>query len=410
MQFAQPSRRLAANEHARAAARVKRRVRCSLGADNERPRDSFHVRLEVEQIHVPLAAIPLQRLRRTKRQTADAKRLLDTLGIAKKTGAGLEYTHPFLLAIDIRAQGIDQTAQQRRAHHIEMTGNRVEHLYRIRIIAKRALPGRADKAEGDDFLIVAIDQALTQRRERTLGLRSRKHRLPMRGQGGNDVLVTEQSRDLLDEVFLDDQVETVRGRRDDKIAALVNGLELEPCKDAGDFVRRNSDAQNAADPSLMHANEISAWQLAEHVDQIAGLAATDFQDELRRAVDCIGRPREIDAALETETGIGHETEATGLPLDHFRIPERALKKDAPSIFADAAMLPAHDSGQAEGFALIGDQQKIGIKRNDLAVEQRQFFAGRRKPNDDIAFEPCVVVGMQRLAKLEHDVVGDIDDG
>ena len=89
--------------------------------------------------------------------------MLDTLGIAKKTCAGLEHAHSLLLAIDVRAQGIDEAAQQGRAHHVEMAGNWVEHLDWIRIIAKRVLPSRANEAEGDDLLIVAIDQALRQR-------------------------------------------------------------------------------------------------------------------------------------------------------------------------------------------------------------------------------------------------------
>ena len=72
------------------------------------------------------------------------------------------------------------------------------------------------------------------------------------------------------------------------------------------------------------------------------------------------------------------------------------------------MLAAHDAGEPQRLRFVGDEQQVGVEIEHLAVEQRQLLAAARKADDDVALEQRVVVGVQRLALLEHDVIGDVD--
>ena len=70
------------------------------------------------------------------------------------------------------------------------------------------------------------------------------------------------------------------------------------------------------------------------------------------------------------------------------------------------MMPARPSG----FFSSATSSRSGVELEHLAVQQRQRLAGAREAHDDVAVEQAVVVGVQRLAELEHHVVGDVDDG
>ena len=70
------------------------------------------------------------------------------------------------------------------------------------------------------------------------------------------------------------------------------------------------------------------------------------------------------------------------------------------------MMPA----RPERLLLVADQQQVGLEVEHLAVQQRELLAGAREAHDDGAVEQAIVVRVQRLAELEHHVVGDVDDG
>ena len=60
---------------------------------------------------------------------------------------------------------VEQAAEQRGAHDIEVARDRIQNLDRRLRRRRAALRSVADEAERDDFLIVAVDQALTQQCE-----------------------------------------------------------------------------------------------------------------------------------------------------------------------------------------------------------------------------------------------------
>jgi hypothetical protein len=68
------------------------------------------------------------------------------------------------------------------------------------------------------------------------------------------------------------------------------------------------------------------------------------------------------------------------------------------------MMPASASARA----LVGDQQGVRSRGHRLLVEQQHLLARTRQAHMDGALQLGVVEGMQGLAELEHDVVGDVD--
>ena len=53
---------------------------------------------------------------------------------------------------------------------------------------------------------------------------------------------------------------------------------------------------------------------------------------------------------------------------------------------------------------------VRIERDLAPVEQLQLLAGARVAHLDVPAQAPQVVGVQRLAELEHHVVRDVDDG
>src|SRR5207253_737561 len=101
------------------------------------------VALDVIEVDLALAAVPLLRPRATEGKPGHPQRLLESLTVAKKTRAGFEYAHALLFAVDVGAQNVEQTAEQSRAHDVEIACNRIQHLDGIVVDAQRALPGGA---------------------------------------------------------------------------------------------------------------------------------------------------------------------------------------------------------------------------------------------------------------------------
>src|SRR5207248_8750678 len=129
---------------------------------------------------------------------------------------------------------------------------------------------RAHEAERDHFLVVAIDETLPERIHRTHRLGFGQHRLRLARRRGGNVLVAVQARHLLDEVFLDREIESERWRSADEVVAVALWIEGEPLEDALDLLRGDRDAEKPRDARGAHANRIAARQFAPDVDQRTG--------------------------------------------------------------------------------------------------------------------------------------------
>ena len=69
------------------------------------------------------------------------------------------------------------------------------------------------------------------------------------------------------------------------------------------------------------------------------------------------------------------------------------------------MMPARPSG----FFSSATSSRSGSRSSVCSFSSVSFSPASREAHDDGAFEQSVVVGVQRLAQLEHHVVGDVDD-
>ena len=91
------------------------------------------------------------------------------------------------------------------------------------------------------------------------------------------------------------------------------------------------------------------------------MSTTHFENELRCAVDGGRSIGEIDTALETEAGIGDESQTPRLALNNGGIPECAFEEHGARRIVDAAMLPAHDSSESQRFFLVRDEKQVRIE-------------------------------------------------
>jgi hypothetical protein len=217
--------------------------------------------------------------------------------------------------------------------------------------------------------------------------------------------------DLFDQVFLDLHVEAVGRRRDDEVVAIAADLQLEALEHAGHRVGAEVDAEHAAHAAGAQADRRAGGQLVggDGLDHRAGFAAADVEDQARGALDGLAGQREVDAALEAVGGIRREAVGAGPAGDGVGGEEGALEEEFGGVEGDPAVFAAHDAGQRQGAGFVGDQQGVGGGRDGLAVEEQHLLAGWGSARGSRR-QLGVVEGVQRLAELEHHVVGDVDQG
>ena len=94
----------------------------------------------------------------------------------------------------------------------------------------------------------------------------------------------------------------------------------------------------------------------------------------------------------------------------------ALDQHVLGAGSDLAIEPAHDAGESDALGFVGDHQRFACQLVFLLVERGEFFAVSGIAHDDHRLgravrrcEQMVVERVQRLAGLEHHVIGHIDD-
>ena len=280
-----------------------------------------------------------------------------TCGRARRSGRATS------LRLTLVLQRLDEAGQQRRAHDVELRGDRVQHADRLRGGIERRFDRR-----GSTKLNVTISCQSRSTSARLSALR-RTPRLrdpaacagrARAGAAGMRV-VAVHARDFLDEVLLDGEVEAERRRRHDEVGAFAREGEAEAREHVGDRVGGQRDAEEArrrARCARAPGSRRGRSSRRDRVGERARAAAADFEDQLRRALDRARAAAEVDAALEAVARVAGEAQAPHLALDHRGIPERAFEVDARRVVGDAGVLAAHDAGQAQRLLLVGDEQQV----------------------------------------------------
>ena len=117
----------------------------------------------------------------------------------------------------------------------------------------------------------------------------------------------------------------------------------------------------------------------------------------------------VGPAFEAIGGIGAQIEFPGGCANVLRFEAGAFQQDIGGAGIDLAVLAAHDAGQRDAFGFIGDQKHPVRQQPFFAVESDEFFALGGAANDNFrAAEQVKIKGVQRMARLQHDKIGDID--
>ncbi len=116
----------------------------------------------------------------------------------------------------------------------------------------------------------------------------------------------------------------------------------------------------------------------------------------------------IDAALEPPRRLGGQLVPARGARDRDGVERRRLDQHVARRARHLGRSAAHDTREADGARLVGDEQVLDVQVADLAVERLQLLPRRRAAHGDAAGERVEVVAVQRLAEFEHHVVGDVD--
>ena len=139
-------------------------------------------------------------------------------------------------------------------------------------------------------------------------------------------------------------------------------------------------------------------------------AAADLQHQAGREIQARLDKARIDAAFEAVAGIAGNAELAAGGGDGERIEVGALDEDVLRIRVAARRIRPHDATDVVGAAVVGDHAHALVELVGLAVQRFDLLALVRHARVDDALEFVGVVGVQRPAAVDHDVVGDIDGG
>ena len=414
MQLADETDALPVEHDLRGTARMQGRVNRPLKLGNPRKEQRLKVCLQIEEIDTAAGLSPLLRAGETTRQRSQADGLVKTVyGLTRratvKTAPDLEDTHPAGLTLAVGGQVGDQAADQRRAHHAHLAGNRVGQTHRIGVAGEVLLPGLFDEGEVDDLLELATRHQTPHEHGVTPGFRTRQHADRPPGRKHRDIVVAMKTGDFLDEVFLDLQVEPVGRRRDDEVLTIPDHIEIEAHEHLGDGIGAQGNPQHAAHAGRTQADRSAGRQFARlhGLHHRAGLAAANVEDQAGGTLDGLGGQGKVHPALEAVGGVRGETMGTGAPGNRIGCEEGVFQEQISRVEGDPAVFTAHHARQRQGAGFVSNQQGIGGRGHGLAVEEQNLLAGSRKADVDGPVQLRLVEGVERLAEFEHDVVGDI---
>ena len=109
-------------------------------------------------------------------------------------------------------------------------------------------------------------------------------------------------------------------------------------------------------------------------------------------------------------GVGVQVEAARRGRHGLRREEGALQKDVARGRGDAAAFAAHDAGDGDRAAGVGDQQHGFVGVDAASVEQGDGFAGASVAHHDAAVELVEVEGVHGLAEFQQHIVRHVHHG
>ena len=315
-------------------------------------------------------------------------------------------------APDVAAQGGEKPWEQRGAHAGLLVRERVGEQQEPATVVVRGHPERvevgvADEGVGERLDVACGGERATDATTRTLGLGEPVPGTGLR-QGRRDGVVPAEAQHLLDQVGRVGEVGTPGRRGDDEDVGPGVGDGgadgLEPLDDDRARDVDTGDAGGQVDGHL-DGDGLARGLDPGHAD-VAAAAVLDEQGGGPRGG--VRREHGVDAALEPPRGLARELVAARHARDDGRGEVRGLERDVDGVVVDLGVEPAHRAGETDRSAVVGDEEVVARRgcarrgRGSRASPPRGHGARRSGPG------ACAVERVQRLARLEHDVVGDVD--
>src|SRR5690606_34654485 len=212
-----------------------------------------------------------------------------------------------------------------------------------------------------------------------------------------------------DEVFFNEKIKAVCGRRHHKNVALLHLVDqAQAGENAFDFGAIHRHAQHAATSFQAHAYRLAGGQLDDLIVQRTDLPAANVHQQARHALEMLSDGCEVDPALEAMTGFRAEFVATRLAHDGLGPPERPFQINIGGVQRDSGSFAAHDASHAFHDVAGRNNAHVGCEVHRLAIEQLQRLAFTRPAHRQTALDAAQVEHMGGSAQFKHDVVGDVD--
>ena len=235
-----------------------------------------------------------------------------------------------------------------------------------------------------------------------------------RGHGHRNLVISDQSGDLLDQVARLVQIGAPARRHDRELAVAAAGhTAADIGQDLADPVHIGVQSRHARDLGGLEMNRATTRHIV-HVGRMFGSLAVAVADQqLGGHLRGGGLQLRVHAAFETAGGLGRGLVAAGGARDRHLVEVRGLQQDVLGLGRHLAVQAAHHAGQTDDArsALtvrgVGDQQVLHAQLVVLAVQGDQMLAFAGAAHHDRAFELVHIIGVHRLAQIEHDVVGHV---
>ena len=137
-------------------------------------------------------------------------------------------------------------------------------------------------------------------------------------------------------------------------------------------------------------------------------AAAEFFHQLAGSVNsCLGIIG-IQTFLELSGSVCTKPYLFAGKTDIYSVEISCLKKYSGNVVCDHRVLSSHDTCQTDRLFTVADHQHRIIQSSLLAVQGHKFFSVLCPADNDFLSCNCIhVIGMHRLSKLFHNVIGNI---
>ena len=379
----------------------------------------FHIGLHVVKINVAGLALPAQGLHRAPSHASHAHGLVKALhrgvgalnrGVAQEHATQLEHAHAVGLAVGVELDDLQQRADQARAHHAHLAGDRVEQANWLGVARQVAFPGFFYKAVVDGFLITQSGNGASHGGRAALGLAAHLGGDGGRRWVGRQVVVAHHAGHFLNQVFLDLQVKAETGRRHGNGALAFAHLQAQTTQCVGALLLRERHADDFDRTGHAQRDGCDRGHIQSLVVDGADLGvgrAANVQHQLGDALDVLHRQLRVNATLEAVTGIGREVVPAGTPGNGRGPPEGCFDVDVLRVIRHGSGVTAHDARERFDLAVVGDHAHLVVHGHGIAVEQLERFTCLAPTHLQAAVDLVEVKNVRRATELEHHVVGDV---